>query len=258
MNYKCFILIFIFKVFSANAQPLLKLNNSSLLKENAVTSSNNNKSLYLKYSLLYTIQDEFCYWNHPKAFIETNIAAVDKIKAYWATINVHPTTKQIVDSNWQKRNPWSAAFISWCMKNAGFDSTFKYAPNHAEYIVWAKQNRERKDSSSLFWAYNTTDSAAAWPKVGDLLCKNRSGKKFALSTICPKCISHCDIILETDYANGIVTTIGGNVLNKVNKRWVFLDQNGFIDKNAKWLCYDVNGNVVTEEQEQFFAVIKLF
>jgi hypothetical protein len=87
----------IFQVITANAQPFLNLNTSILNKENTVTSTTNNKSLYLKYSLLSTIQDEFCYWNHPKAFIETNTAAVDKIKAYWATINVHPTTKQILD-----------------------------------------------------------------------------------------------------------------------------------------------------------------
>jgi hypothetical protein len=253
--YRLTFFLVIAAAISVNAQPYANQHDSILKKEH-LTPINNKKVLLAKHILLANIQEEFCYWNDPKPIIETNIAAVEKIKNYWSTLNVHPTTKKIIDSNWQKRNPWSAAFISWCMKSAGYDSSFKYAPNHADYIVWAKQNRERKDSSAIFWAYNTTDSAAAWPKVGDLLCKNRSGKKFTLSSICPKCISHCDVVFETDYANGIVTTIGGNVLNKVNKRWVFLDKNGFIDKTARWLCYDVNGIAITEEQEQFFAVIK--
>lgn len=212
----------------------------------------------LRFNLLDKIQEEFCFWSEPACKIETQKEVIDKIKAYWAVINVYPTSKEITTYSWQEKHPWSAAFISWCMKNAGYDDLFKYAPNHAEYIVWAKQNRLKKDSTNPFWAYTTTDSAAAWPKAGDLLCKNRSGKKFTLYSIEEKCISHCDVVLEVDKANGIITTIGGNVLDKVNKRWVFLNKDGFIDNTANWLCFDANGVAVSGAQKEFFAVIKVF
>ena len=228
----------------------------SLINNESTTKRIIPNSKLLKNNLLNVIQQEFCFWVEPFYKKETDTAVVEKIMNYWSVLNLHPTAKQIQDSIWQDANPWSAAFISWTMKTAGYDSAFKFAKNHADYIVWAKQNREKNDTSAMFWAYNVKDKEAAWPKVGDLLCKNRSGKKYTLSSICSSCISHCDIIIETDYANGIIATIGGNVLDRVNKRWVFLDTNGFIDKNAKWLCFDTYGIAVTEKQEEFFAVIK--
>ncbi len=240
------------------------LTKDTMSNKNAVVNAAVAKSFFstdnakvLRFNLLDRIQAEYCFWTEPAVKIETQKEVVDRIKAYWAVINIYPTTKEITTYSWQEKHPWSAAFISWCMKTAGYDSMFKYAPNHAEYIVWAKQNRLKKDSANPFWAYTITDSAAAWPKAGDLLCKNRSGKKFTLYSIEEKCISHCDVVLDVDKDNGIITTIGGNVLDKVNKRWVFLNKDGFIDNNANWLCFDANGVAVSGAQQEFFAVIKV-
>lgn len=260
--------ILVFFVLHTNAQPF-SANQvqvaDTIISKDTVSNVSTTKNIFsvehaklLRYNLLNTIQDEFCFWTEPSNKIETQKDVIEKMKAYWATLNIYPNNKELATIKWQEKHPWSAAFISWCMKNAGYEDRFKYAPNHAEYIVWAKQNRLKKDSVNPFWAYTTTDSAAAWPKAGDLLCKNRSGKKFTLYTIEEKCISHCDVVLDVDKDNGIITTIGGNVLDKVNKRWVFLTKDGFIDNSANWLCFDANGIAVSGEQKEFFAVIKVF
>jgi len=223
---------------------------------NSISNSSNEFQQY-KSNLLQIIQEEFNYWNYPINRTEREITSVDKIKDYWKCLDFYPTTKQIQSFKWQEAHPWSAVFISWCMKKAGYEGCFYNSINHAQYIIWANENKLNKQYDSLFLAYNISDKAAANPVPGDLLCKNRDGKKFSLETIHKKSISHCDIVLEVDKANGIVVTIGGNVLDKVNKRWVFLDANGFIDTNAAWLCYDANGVSVTGSQKDFFSIIKV-
>lgn len=266
------ILILFFAVYTVNAQQ----NNNTLLPKSVtnpeiktvsqLTTSINMgedeklKKLnvdFFKRQLLNIIQEEYCFWTDPNIKIETDNTAIEKIKSYWSAINIHPSTKEIKKFAWQERNPWSAAFISWCMQTAGIGSNFKYAPNHAQYIIWANDNRLNNNYSNPFWAYNTTDKQVAWPVPGDLLCKNRSGKQYTLNTIFATAISHCDIVLEVDKPNGIVTTIGGNVLDKVNKRWVFLNENGYIDREAKWLCFDANGIATFGEQKDFFSIIKV-
>lgn len=213
--------------------------------------------LNFKNNLLQIVQEEYCFWNDPVNRVETQFNSVEHVKKYWSCLNFHPTTKQIQSTKWQDRNPWSSAFISWCMKAAGYGNNFFYAPNHAKYIRKALQNRENNLTENPFWAYDITEEEAAYPKPGDLLCKNREGMKYILHSIKENSISHCDVVVETDKINGIVITIGGNISDKVNKRWVFLDNNGFIDTNAAWLSFDADGVGHSGSQKDFFSVIKV-
>ncbi|MBX2931705.1 MAG: DUF2272 domain-containing protein [Chitinophagaceae bacterium] len=237
----------------------------SMLPTEQYTSLNTNhfsKAVITEFSvqknnLLNIIQQEYCFWNEPKNRTERELSSVKKIKEYWKCLQIFPTTKQVQSFNWQEAHPWSAAFISWCMKSAGYENNFLYAPNHAKYIIWARDNRINKKYENPFWAYYISDNEAANPEPGDLICKNREGKTHTLETIYKTAISHCDIILEVDKANGIVITIGGNVADKVNKRWVFLDTDGYIDTNAAWLSFDATGISSTGSQKDFFTVIKV-
>ncbi|MCZ2223928.1 MAG: DUF2272 domain-containing protein [Chitinophagales bacterium] len=234
-------------------------NSISLVSSNSQFSIHNtsNELEQYKSNLLNIIQQEYNFWNHPINRTERDLSAVEKIKSYWSSLNFFPSTKQIKSFYWQEAHPWSAVFISWCMKKAGYESCFLYSINHAKYILWANDNKINQQYKNPFWAYNINDKEAAYPASGDLLCKNREGKEFSLNTIHKKSISHCDIVFEVDKANGIVVTIGGNVADKVNKRWVFLDENGFIDTNAAWLYYDKDNIPITGSQSEFFSVIKV-
>jgi hypothetical protein len=214
-----------------------------------------NKEHLFRFGLLETLQTEFSFWNDSTFLQESDTLAIPRMKTYWAAIGLFPAARQLHDSLWQERNPWSAAFISWVMKTAGAGNKFRYAKMHAEYIVWARNNARKKNN--LPKAYAVNDQRAAWPQPGDLLCKNRNGKSYSLSSLCSSCISHCDIVLEVDTLNGIITTIGGNVKNRVNKTLVYVNRDGFIDIKCPSITTDKNGFLVAGNQQEYFAVIRM-
>jgi hypothetical protein len=227
-----------------------------LLKKPATEAgSMKNKEHLFRFRLLETLQTEFSFWNDSAILQERDSLVVPRMKSYWAATGLFPAARQLHDSLWQERNPWSAAFVSWVMKTAGAGNKFRYAKTHAVYTVWAKNNARKKNN--LPKAYAINDLRAAWPQPGDLLCKNRNGKNYTLSSLCSTCISHCDIVLEVDTLNGIITTIGGNIKNRVNRTLVYVNRDGFIDKDCHFIITDENGLLVAGDQRDYFAVIRM-
>ncbi|MER3498844.1 MAG: hypothetical protein C4308_09545 [Chitinophagaceae bacterium] len=211
----------------------------------------------LRQKIVQTAFHEFQQWHNEKIIRENEPAASDKMKKYWAELNWKPTEKQLADSLWQEQHPWSAAFISWIIKQAGAGNQFKYSTRHSEYIVWARNNANQKKQQSLFTAYSICDPRSAWPQPGDMLCKNRDGKNLSLKTISAYDISHGDIVVEVNKEKRTITTMGGNLLNTVSKRILYLDAEGFIDLGATWRIEDEDAGNPTGLQSEFFSVIKL-
>jgi hypothetical protein len=117
-----------------------------------------------------------------------------------------------IGSRW--RDPWSAAFISWVMCEAGLGSRtqFQRSIAHRDYIDQAIRARDGNDASALFVAY---DMGEAEINPGDLLC---SGSRPDYSTIDQRrrqmgdgARTHCDIVVRVEEAAGRFLTIGGNV-----------------------------------------------
>lgn len=125
-------------------------------------------------------------------------------------------------------NPWSAAFVSWVMMQAGV-SGFVRSPRHIDYIRAAY----RSDGGS---PYRLTDPALEKPAPGDLLCllrgRDRSLGFAGLSaelarggTVHWK--SHCDIVVAANVGGDrTLYLVGGNVLNTVMMRKLELDRAG--------------------------------
>jgi hypothetical protein len=107
-------------------------------------------------------------------------------------------------ANWWIAKPWSAAFISWVMREAGVQG-FTRAGGHSYYIVAAKRNR-LKNAANPVKAYRISEAA---PRVGDLVCKSRAGSGATYDTIAEGMKTHCDIV--TAIRPGSLVTIGGNV-----------------------------------------------
>jgi LAS superfamily LD-carboxypeptidase LdcB len=128
------------------------------------------------------------------------------------------------EPNWWSAVPWSAAFISWVMQKAGAGADFKYSGAHAAYTAAAKQNR-LANNNNPFKAYRTSEVK---PRVGDLVCKSRSGSGATYDNIAPGMATHCDIV--TAVGPNRLVTVGGNVSNSVNQTPVPTDANGFINK----------------------------
>ena len=125
--------------------------------------------------------------------------------------------------------PWSAAFISWVMKEAGFGDRFSYSDWHATYIRNSIFARKNKNYDFPFWGYRLHERA---PQVGDLVGYRRQGGiTFDYQPLTYS--SHTDLVVAV--RPGEIEVIGGNVQDSVTKKILRTDANGLlIDKYHKW------------------------
>ena len=115
--------------------------------------------------------------------------------------------------------PWSAAFISWVMCEAGLSATaqFQRAVAHHTYIDQALRHRDGAASQAAFIAYDMGEAAIA---PGDLLCSSRRPVYRTLADrrrqLGVGARSHCDIVVNVDEGGQRVFAIGGNVRGVVS------------------------------------------
>lgn len=149
------------------------------------------------------------------------------IAGYWA---VTPEGSWIVErqndswngprgiaSRWNA--PWSAAFVSWVMCEAGLGERdqFRRAVAHHSYIDQAIRARDGRESEAAFAAYDAGETTI---EPGDLLCSSR---RPVYRTIAERrrqmgvgARSHCDVVVKVDEAGERILAIGGNVRGTVS------------------------------------------
>ena len=115
--------------------------------------------------------------------------------------------------------PWSAAFISWVMCEAGLGSTnqFHRAVAHHAYIDQAIRARDGRAPQAAFTAHDTDEVAIA---PGDMLCSSR---RPIYRTVAERrrqmgvgARTHCDIVVKIDEERERILAIGGNVRGTVS------------------------------------------
>ena len=151
-----------------------------------------------------------------------------RIKEYWKGIAAFPGVS----------TPWSAVFVSWCVRQAGaVKSEFAFAAAHAKFVFAAIKNTTNE--TGVFRGHDVADHA---PKVGDILHKNRAGNHFdfAFAKSHDGYLSHSAIVIEvaTDTKGHYLRTIGGNEADSVGMKEVRLDANGIV-KNPNGLFISV-------------------
>ncbi|MGE3840633.1 MAG: DUF2272 domain-containing protein [Vicinamibacterales bacterium] len=115
--------------------------------------------------------------------------------------------------------PWSAAFISWVMCEAGLGQTerFQRAIAHHAYIDQAIRARDGRAPEAAFVAYDVGESDIS---PGDLLCSSRRPAYKRLADrrrqLGVGARSHCDVVVEVDEARSRILAIGGNVRGTVS------------------------------------------
>jgi hypothetical protein len=114
--------------------------------------------------------------------------------------------------------PWSAAFISFVVRSAGFtEDEFRFSQAHADYARQAFADPG---------AWRACDAAVTAPRPGDLLCNTRAraaaidtfeslGEALGSGASLPM---HCDLVVSVDPAGLQAQSIGGNVLQSVTLR----------------------------------------
>lgn len=122
-----------------------------------------------------------------------------------------------IGSRW--RDPWSAAFISWviCEAGVGAPAQFDRSIAHREYIDQAIRARDGREPAAAYVAYDMGEASIL---PGDLLCSSkRSGyqsidqrrKQMGRSAS-----THCDVVVSVDEPGGVILAIGGNVYGTVS------------------------------------------
>jgi hypothetical protein len=114
--------------------------------------------------------------------------------------------------------PWSAAFISWVMCEAGLGADqFQRAIAHHTYIDQAIRARDGHAPRSAFVAYDAGETAVT---PGDLLCASRRPVYRTLAErrrqMGTGARSHCDVVVRVDETRERILVIGGNVRGAVS------------------------------------------
>lgn len=140
-----------------------------------------------------------------------------QIARYWAGIG---------DKFPGVETPWSAVFVSWCVKTAGATKQqFKFAAAHSQFVNQAIKNAS--EVSAAFVGRALVDYA---PKIGDILQNNRGGNRFdfAHASKHSSYASHSAIVVEVgiDNKGRYLRTIGGNEGDTVSLKEVRLDSQG--------------------------------
>ena len=115
--------------------------------------------------------------------------------------------------------PWSAAFICWCMRRAGMPLTdFAFDSGHHTYIRWAINNTKQAKAGKSYYGRRVQEYR---PKPGDLIAQWRKAEKKdpdphitfddQPDDFYP---AHCDIVVDVSASR--VHTVGGNLSNKVS------------------------------------------
>ena len=128
--------------------------------------------------------------------------------------------------------PWSAVFISWCVKQAGATKAeFKFAMAHSVFVNEAIKNAA--NGKGVFQAFDISEKP---PGVGDIIQNNRRNNtfNFAFAKTHTNYESHSVIVVEIgqDNQGGFAFCIGGNENDSVRRTVVRLDSRGFIKQRA--------------------------
>ena len=138
--------------------------------------------------------------------------------------------------------PWSAVFVSSCVKQAGATKAeFTFAAAHARFAFDAIRNETNQ--TGVFRGMKITDHA---PGVGDIIQNNRGGNGFdyAFAKTHKAYLSHSAIVIETgtDTAGRYALTIGGNESDSIRRTVVRLTSQGFIKQRPvnPYICVIAN------------------
>ncbi len=136
---------------------------------------------------------------------------------------------QAIDINLDGRNraqPWSAAFISFIARQAGYND-FKFSDSHDKYINDAKAKRLDNIPNAPFWLFRLHEHK---PQLGDLICLWRNRQR-TFDNLPNDYASHTDVIVEV--GKFTVKTIGGNVDQSIRQKTFALKSDGFLKAENK-------------------------
>jgi hypothetical protein len=136
--------------------------------------------------------------------------------------------------------PWSAAAISFMVRNAGETfpryRRFRFAAAHARYIHSSIVKRQAGDGDTPFWGQRLHELR---PQLGDMVCCWRETERdYDDAVVSEHFKSHCDIIVRI--TSDHVFAIGGNVGHSVNITRYDKTESGFLADTRNVFAHLVN------------------
>jgi len=135
---------------------------------------------------------------------------------YWAAVGGPPATTKPL---WE--TAWSAAFISWVLKQAGAGPYFQYAAAHRYYVHRAVHNALKYGGHPV----QAHPVERTKPRVGDLVCYWRESRPLTIADLVKIPVMtedpqhqfplHCDIVTEVEPKH--LWSVGGNVSQSVGR-----------------------------------------
>lgn len=167
--------------------------------------------------------------NHWKGKVETNPDVKPRLQAYWQNLGWKEGTGGARNAEWTPTGvPWSAAFVSFLLKNNlffGGASHYKYTEN----IVMGK--------NTAWKAFSLSKTEKVKINIGDILIKPRGkpGKKRGTDEERRRYYSsHGDLVYKI--VNKQARLVGGNVSNTAaDVGSIQLDSDGFLKNSGKYL-----------------------
>lgn len=148
-----------------------------------------------------------------------------QIKKYWQAVGQPFPGVEV---------PWSAVFISFCVKSAGATAAeFEFAAAHSVFVHKAINHPG---------AFRGVKIDAESVRVGDIIQNNRGGSHhdFEFAKTHPTYISHSAIVVARgeDHRGKFALTIGGNESDSIRRVRVQLDDDGTIRQrvNSPFIC----------------------
>lgn len=179
----------------------------------------------LRNAIVRICHEELARFDDGKAK-ETDDPQYLRVGDYWRAVG-QPMDGRTVDAE-GARPAWSAAFISFVLKEAGAGDRFKYSVAHCHYF----QDFVDRAGPALYEAVPTDDVV---PAVGDIVHYGRDeaaqyGFAKARADYASDSFykSHASIVVAVDHDAGVISTVGGNERDSVKLATYQLDENGHI------------------------------
>ncbi len=174
--------------------------------------------------LIENVGRQFKFFKFGEQF-EQHPLSKERIKSYWLSFQATAEPVSVA---------WSAAFISFCMKNTTLGSlSFKFAGRHTTYLSDSKIAKVGADSSRAYWAFKLSERVV---QVGDLVGAFRTGGDCGTATKTYDSLpgdfcAHVDVVVAV--RDEMAWAIGGNVGNTVMFKEIPLTPNGRVKAGSK-------------------------
>jgi hypothetical protein len=131
------------------------------------------------------------------------------------------------------RVPWSAVFVSWCVKQAGASpEEFTFSMAHSVFVHQAIAN-----AAAGVGVFHGVPIDAVPPAIGDIIQYNRSGNRFDFAFAKANRLyeSHSVIVIEVgaDATGRFAFCVGGNETDSIRRTVVRLTPEGLIQQRAE-------------------------